>query len=638
MDKKKLHQYIINDNSKELAIMIETKDIEQNIAFLKDMEFLIDRRGSKRFCKLVDMLEKDLTLEITKKFIMQIKIINEVFEECARLQGKINQIPAHLILSLMTYLSSANLNEALSQKIKNENKLKNVDNAVVFDAVSDATNKTLKSLIYNDKIFMNNVFKYGYNPLSVIISRNKYKYKVLEYIQDSFNSSQWEEKFNFWKKGMYDIRRNNNEITLKISNKERLRRSIYPHIKYRINRAQYENCSLAQYEFLECMKNIRSNDILEFLSQKILDKYFYCDSKNTLVEGVKIKHWIRSYYFLNLISGSCFNDSPEVQKLNVFNCVIVKTRKQWINFFVNNGIPYESAEIIFDHLIFGRKSTDLNDYPFIPTQNKYMIVKTICRWIHPAWSVISRFNSKDVNIDIKGKNFEKNFHRFLDLVKIPYVQIHHKEKNEEYECDAVFYLNDTFVFCECKCRTGHESESVESLKYEEDINQLKRISNFYKQNMKLVFDAFEVKGVKIHSKKFYYTKNIVIHSAPVDGVLIKDDTYVMDFDTFIMPFDRKYIFNEYVKKKSLKKVFEGEITIYKLFKFYDSDFCVYNYRDKIEFKDRQMTLGKFNFKIEDFHAVDFFSSELIKNETRIQIENVFRQKGFNENIINMLIK
>ncbi len=66
------------------------------------------------------------------------------------------------------------------------------------------------------------------------------------------------------------------------------------------------------------------------------------------------------------------------------------------------------------------------------------------------------------------------------------------------------------MFCECKCRTGHESESIESLKYEEDVNQLKRISNCYKLNMELVFEEFEAKGVKIKSKKFYYTKNIVI--------------------------------------------------------------------------------------------------------------------------------
>ncbi len=638
MDKKKLNQYVIDNNSKDLSIMIETGDVEQNINFLKEIEFLIDRRGTKKFSGLIDELENKFTSGLTQSYIRQVKIINEVFEECARLQNEINKIPSQLILSLMMYWNSINLNDALTQKTKNENKLQNVDNSIVFDTTSDATNQTLKSLIYNDKIFVNNTFKYDYNPISVIANKNKYKHEVLKYIQNSFNSSQWEEKFNFWKMGIYDVGCNNDEITLKILNKERLKRNIYPDIKYRISRVQYEIWSLAQYKYLEITENIRSSDILEFLSQKILDRCFYCDSKNILVEEVKIKHWIRAYYILSIISESCFNDAPVVQKPNVFNCVIVKTRKQWINLFVNHGIPFESSEIIFDHLIFGKKSTDLNDYPFIPIKNKYVLSKTICRWIHPAWSVVSRFNSNDINTGIKGRNFEKNFHQFLDFVKIPYIQIHHKEKNTEYECDAVFYLNDTFVFCECKCRTGHDAESIESLKYQEDVNQLNRISSFYKQNMNLVFDAFETKGVRIKNKKFYYTKSIVIHSAPVDGVIIKNDIYIMDFDTFIMPFDRSYIFNEYVKKENLKKVFEGEITIYKLFKFYDSDFCVYNYRDKIEFKDRQMSLGKFNFQIEDFHAVDFFSSELIKNETTIQTKNVFRQKGYDENFINILIK
>ena len=614
MNKKIINQYINDNNSKDLAIIIETGNIEQNINFLKEYEFLIDRRGAGKFCSLIDELEKKFTLDSTKNFIRQVKTINEIFEECNRLQKEINKLPRHLILSLMMYWSSVNLNDALTYEAKRENKLKNVDNSVVFDKTSDATIQTLKSLIYNDEIF-NNAFKYNYNAICVVINRNKYKDKIFKYIEDSFNSSQWEEKFKYWKKGIYEIRRNNNEIILKILNKERLKRNIYPQIKYRINKTQYENWSLAQYMYLEFIENIRLNNILEIVSQKILDKYFYCDSNNTLVEGVKIKHWIRAYYSLSLISESCFNGSPEVQEVNEFNCVLVKTRTRWLNFFVKNGIPIQSAEIIFDHLIFSKKSTDLFDYPFIPIKRKYMLPKTVCRWIHPAWSVISRFNSKDINVEIKGRNFEKNFHRFLDLVKIPYVQIHHRVKNTEYECDAIFYLNDTFVFCECKCRTGHEAENIESLKYEEDVNQLKRISNFYKQNMELVFDEFEAKGVKIKNKKFYYTKNIVIHSAPVDGVIIKDNIYIMDYDTFIMPFDRKYIFNKYVKKKSLKKVFEGEITIYKLFKFYDSDFCVYNYRDKIEFKDRQMTLGKFNFQIEDFHVVDFFSSELIKNET-----------------------
>ncbi len=79
----------------------------------------------------------------------------------------------------MMYWNSINLNDALTQKTKNENKLQNVNNSIVFDTTSDATNQTLKSLIYNDKIFVNNTFKYDYNPISVIANKNKYKHEVL---------------------------------------------------------------------------------------------------------------------------------------------------------------------------------------------------------------------------------------------------------------------------------------------------------------------------------------------------------------------------------------------------------------------------------------------------------------------------
>ncbi len=88
MDKKKLNQYVIDNNSKDLSIMIETGDVEQNINFLKEIEFLIDRRGTKKFGGLIDELENKFTSGLTQSYIRQVKIINEVFEGCARLKMK----------------------------------------------------------------------------------------------------------------------------------------------------------------------------------------------------------------------------------------------------------------------------------------------------------------------------------------------------------------------------------------------------------------------------------------------------------------------------------------------------------------------------------------------------------------------
>ena len=215
--------------------------------------------------------------------------------------------------------------------------------------------------------------------------------------------------------------------------------------------------------------------------------------------------------------------------------------------------------------------------------------------------------------------------------------MHNKVNGNEYECDAIFYLDNTFVFCECKSRTGHEQETIDSVKYTEDANQLNRISKFYKLNMNLVFDAFEKKGIRMKDKKFYNTKNIVIHSGSVDGVIYKDDVYIMDFDNFIIPFDRGSIFEDYINDKRLKKVFEGNISIYKLFKFYDYDFCVYDYRNKIIYKDNEIQLGNMKLYIEDYHLSDFFNEELIQCENKIHLKNLLIHKGIPEIKINEIL-
>lgn len=220
----------------------------------------------------------------------------------------------------------------------------------------------------------------------------------------------------------------------------------------------------------------------------------------------------------------------------------------------------------------------------------------------------------------------------MNIAKIPFVNLHNKVNGNEYECDAVFYLDNTFVFCECKCRTGHEPETVDSEKYVNDASQLNRIAKFYQENIYLGFEAFEVKGIRIKDKKFYNTKNIVIHSVPVDGVIIKDNVYIMDFDNFIIPFDRGTIFEDYIKVKRLKNVFEGEVAIYKLFKFYNYNFYVYNYNDQIAYLNNDMRLGDLQINIEDYYIKDCFES-IAKEENEIHMKNILRFNGVPESRI-----
>lgn len=630
-------------DKKDLDKLMKIADTEEcllSIDQLKQKDFLIDFRGKNQHEKFINEIKETAKNNHVISYINEIISINAVFIECKKLQDEINKIPSKRILSLMLYWGSVFIDEGKSQKAYEEYKKYNADKTMSYEKGAELVITAIKSLIYNEKVYDGKKFKYLPRG-RYLTTRYKYQKIVTDYIQNSINVSLWFEKYNLWKKNYISIEfKKDNTVEIKITNKEKLCEAQYPVLKEKINRGQYESQAISEYCFSkDFIKKPIQMDILEFISHKVMDKHFYCDSKDLLVNEVKIVDWIKAYFVLMQLSK---NDIDKIVPFSfLFRFILDKTRckskKAWIKIFIKNGIDQRSAEIIFDHLIFKKTSTDLYDFPFIPVENKYTISRTVSKWIHPAQSLISRFNSRDINVDVKGKNFEDNLINFLKMVNVPYVKLHYKVDTQEYECDAVLYLDNTFIFCECKSRTGHELESCNSPKYLEDANQLKRISEFYKNNMSLVFKAFEDKQIKIASKKFYSIKNIVIHSRAVDGVLKLDDVYVMDFDSFIMPFDRGSIWEDYVMDRKLKKIFEGDATIYKMFKFYDTPFYVYNYRDCIEFHKHDLKIGKFNFNIEDSIVKEIFNQDFFRKENNIHMKHLLEYNNIPKDVINKIL-
>ncbi len=623
----------------EICSLLDT-NAEVNIPQLKLYDFLVDIRGTNKYSEIILILRKELKTEVALTYINEIEVINKIFSECAKLQNAINLVPPKLVLPLMLYWASLNIDEYISDKAQKFFKERNSDVVGSYEKHAEMTIQAIKSLIYNEKVYDGSKFIYKFHSSSLIYSKVKYRKCIIQYIEDSYKVSHWLERYNDWKKGFYGLNiLDKNDLKLVILDKASIAKNTNPYIKERIFQIQYESGAINEYHFLKEIKNLETNlDFMEFISQKVMDKHFYCESEDLLVQNVKIKDWLKAYFILYKLSQ---NDIDKILPSSFVSGLILdhkrcKTKKEWIKILSKNGIPTQSAEIIFKHLIFKKGATDLYDYPFIPVNNKYMISRTLSKWIHPARSLISRFNSKDINIDIKGHNFERNLYMVLNMAQVPFVNMHNKVNGKEYECDAIFYLDNTFVFCECKSRTGHELETVDSEQYISDVNQLNRISQFYKENMHLVFEAFESKGVKIKDKKFYNVKNIVIHSAPVDGVIIKDNVYIMDFDNFLFPFDRGSVFEDYINVKRLKNVFEGEVTIYKLFKFYDYNFHIYDYTNQIEYVDYEMQLGDFHIFLDEYYIKNFYE-DIVKKENDIHIKNMLRSNGVPESRIQEIM-
>ena len=641
MNKKDI-QKIINDfNVNEICRLLD-ECFDDCIKDFKLNDFLVDIRGTNKYCEKLKLIENSIKTNKAIKYIRDLKIINKIFAECTKLQNQINQVPPNQVLPLMFYYGSKNIDAYMSDTASKVFKTNNADKVVSYERSVDMTIKAIKSLMYNDKLYDGTKFIHDFDSLKIVFSRGKYQKCIIDYIRNSFLASQWFEKYEFWKKGIYDISViNEDEIRLNITDKSLIEKEMNPYIKDRIYQCQYESSVIVEHNLNNYSSNSKKDlRVFEFISKKVIHKHFYCNCDNMLIKNVKIKYWIRAYFTLFNISQLDVDKIVPTLSISAFilDNIRCKTKKKWIKIFIKNGIPLESAAIIFDNLVFNKKSTDLYDYPFIPVHKKYLLSRTISKWIHPAEVLISRFNSQDIDVSIKGKNFEKCLYEFFDYVRIPYVKLHNKVNGVEYECDAVFYLDNTFVFCECKSRTGHKLETSDSKKYIEDASQLNRIAEFYKQNMTLVFEEFSKKGVKIKDKKFYKTQNVVIHSGTVDGVLQIDKVYIMDFNTFLIPFDRGSFFEDYINDNKVKKVFEGDITIHKLFKFYNYDFCIYDYRKRLVYGDNNIELGEMKISVEDFYLSNFFNEDLSARENMIQTKNMLRHCGIAENRINEIVK
>lgn len=624
MNKKIINKCIEENNTEELLKILEADFSDEKITEFKSIDFLVDLRGNNKYIEIIKWLELKTQTPLLLNYLNEIELVNEVFCECRKLQEKLLKVPAKYVLSLMIYYATKQVHSTLEESLKNQKKGESL-NVIAYEKCGEKVCKALKSLVYDERIFKDGKFLYIPSLFYIERAALKYQKSIVEYISDSFVVSHWCEKYNLWKKEVYSIQGGSeNQVHLNIKNKERLIQETAPYLKHRIYSLQYEAESLIDYELNEGDLINDDKKWMEYISQKEVDKHFYCESSEFKVEGVEIKYWIKAYFIVNKLSNKNKLDNIFMTSLvagffvDLFRC---KTRKSWVKIFIKNGIPKDKAEILFDHMIYSKTATDLYDYPFIPVKNKFTVSRAISEFIHPAKSVISRFNSKDIKTDNKGRNFEINFRKLLEFANIPFVKLHNKVDNSEYECDAVFYMDDAFVFCECKCRTGHELETINSPQYIEDVKQINRIADFYKNNMNYVFDAFEKKGIKIKSKKFYKTFNFVIHSQAVDGVLLIDDTYVMDFNHFVMPLNRSYVWEEYVKDKKMKKVFEGEFSIYKLLKFFNYKFYIYDYRNKIKFINQNVNLGAKKLVLEDYYVEDFFNSKLIESEQLIRINS-----------------
>ena len=86
----------------QLDLILKEFETLEKINFLKNVEFLVDRRGKKEYDILIkQLLGIDDTPQYLKQYLDEVVIINKLFRETNCLQAKINKISPQKRLSSM---------------------------------------------------------------------------------------------------------------------------------------------------------------------------------------------------------------------------------------------------------------------------------------------------------------------------------------------------------------------------------------------------------------------------------------------------------------------------------------------------------------------------------------------------------
>ena len=219
-----------------------------------------------------------------------------------------------------------------------------------------------------------------------------------------------------------------------------------------------------------------------------------------------------------------------------------------------------------------------------------MIIPALLNVAHPGKLLKSRFRQNDFNISQKGKLFEKEIIDMLKQHGIPVVQVHRRYDSKDYECDIVFLLDDTLFLCECKDNGDKYLYDYIANFYENDVDQMERISTFFEAHTDIICEEF--KKIGCSNIRFKKVQKFLIYNTVFHSILNVKDINIVDYERFVAVFRRgdldKRICDLY--GGPLDCLF-GRITSKKLMRYLKSEISVCNYDKIINLKTVELPFG-----------------------------------------------
>lgn len=567
----------------QLDLILREYKVLEKINFLKNVEFLVDRRGKKEYDSLIkQLLGIDALPQYLKQYLDEVVIINKLFRETNRLQTKINKI-----------LPQKRLSSMLVATQQMQSVAKKAGEPQYYDQIIGWINDGLKSLIYNDEIFNGKEFIYGRKDYHTIGLFDDSLDIAIQYVRDSIDSAGFEGEFEEWKAGYRTFKIQNKKILSTVTNRE-----IEFFYKTRIKECVIDHLFTIYYAVSRGIQNLKQMEETEErykYNEFLLQRKYFCNCSNVKIKNIPISEWMNAYFALKkYIKGQKYQYKYE--RGSFFNYGVrnkhSKTKDEWKEILIKYGTSKGDVDSIFELMIFDKKSVDLFDNPFVPCCGKYFVVPWLINEMEVGRVLLSKFSDK-AGTEFKGYAFEEYILEALKYCGIPATAM----KNKDYQCDVAFLLDDVLFICECKNRGVHKGNDLSFDEMDDDIAQLDRISNFYKDNPNIVKKCFQDAGYdKI---AFNEVQKFIIYSKVTHDALKRKGVFIMDIYKFLQPLGRDEM-TDYLAKKypSIKENLIGEITAKKIINYYSYPIYYSDYGGTLEWGKYDYKLGGYKIKSE----------------------------------------
>lgn len=321
---------------------------------------------------------------------------------------------------------------------------------------------------------------------------------------------------------------------------------------------RYKNLNLNQQMEILNFKNLKNSTFYKSISRDYLYSFFINPSRS-YSESIPLLRWLEAY---ELLQEECNKKVKEqYSQLNMNSLLLVKTKYEWVSFFVKNGFTRKEGSLIIKQFTFHLQSTDFIDYPFIPFGEFLVVVPSLTGVSMAGHAISSNFLNERVQLQFRGYEFESSIIELLNSNGINAKKLFHKTNNTDYECDVAFQLDQDIYLVECKAyvQPSKLRQHVSHLnKLENDVKQLDRIANYYSENLHLIKKELSL-------SEDFSINNIyrIILTTSMQGTNQKfGETYVVDNSSFTSMILRK--------RPSLKMTGNRQIEEY-----YNEDFVCY---------------------------------------------------------------